>query len=527
MKKQILLVQSLLLLPLVSTSSLLGMDYEQPTTVATSTTEHSDLSGSIPLLFGEGTTPLSDSTLELNEVYAEMERVDKEMAALERDAYLAITWNQDLPLSPEEQLELADKKYYTFKAIHDQVLSNQIILNSPKQEQKTIELDSTADINKTVVAPLEAWKTAKVITTEDAETKLSDNQLKLLNAIVKEKVTLKAPEAKVATVKEREYWVENHNKFQGVLNQLVNNPIELKEPKKLPTHQEMLTKSIMITQTPAKTGLDDLPYKYQAGYKLGTHKAHHIIEYLFTDVAKTEKKKYKFAVDGIDNIETAHTAEYLFDLTNKTHVQLLEDTLEYYMSQNDTQALMTLLEKCQCTAGELQINPRVAGDLDLYFETVTKDKETETQLTLKKQQAEYAQKANALVMALQKEVAQRVEELDKEYDKYAEATNNAFIKNADHIRQLNENALAAYSLSPHYAYGKSKSQKYMTYQKVHTTQQDVKDVCSNNRLLAKVGMQEPMTAANDACCYLLEHVSAIKGATQKIKLLTDYSANTK
>jgi hypothetical protein len=548
MKKQILLVQSLLLLPLVSTSSLLGMEYES-TTVASSTAEHSDLSGSIPSLFEEGTTPLSLSiTSETNAINGELALVEAEIAALDHDK-VRKALHAELPFNIIIFNNVKEKKaahQEKLKAFHAQLLSNNLILNSVKPKQEITELDSTADINKTVEVPLEAWKnTNKIFPIEEWEQydvqtldKLYD-QTTEINGTFQTVVLKEQPLADISS---------EQKLFNKVVRQLnlrhkFINVALLKQPTMHPTHQEMLTKSIMITQTPQQTGLDSLPYTLQAGYKLGTHKAHHIIEYLFTDTGKKPAKKtYKYSVKSIDDVETgnSHTAEYQFDVTNKTHVQLLEDTLNYYMDNNNTQALMTLLDKCQCSAGELQINPRVAGDIDKYFDSIIKDKETETQFLLKKQHDEFTQKTNALIIALQEEFAQRVEALDKAYDKYAQETNDAFIKNADQIRQFNENTLAAYNLSPHYAFGKTKPQLYVTPEvsktnpqahltrgKVHMTQQDVKDVYNNHILLEKVEMHKSMTAANNECFDLLEHLGAIKLATQGVKLLTNYSTTTK
>ena len=515
MKRHILLIQSLLLLPLISTPSLFSMEPQdgnltpQKYTSGDNLGEKYDsaaegdlaestgsLAVSMAALFEDAQPLLSVSTMnrEKNEINQEIDLLEAELTAFAEQSAAAKETVQ-----PADVIQMANLKQDMFEELHNQLLKDPVAL------KKTPEATHTT-------TPVEDW-------VEKYE-QCAAKQQNLLDTIASNKIILKN--------NLKPTLLEQQEKLITITKLLTNGPkVELKTPKNYPTASALLTESIMITPTPAKTGLADLPYSYQAGYACGTHKAHHIIEYLFTDMGtdNTEAKKIKFNVDGIapDNTKTVH---YLFDIKNETHIELLEQTFNYYISQNDDQALMNLLEKCQCTAGELQINPRVAGKIHNYLAGIIKNEEADSQLILKNKNDAFIQKSNALVLALQEELVKRTKEMHEEFDKYNKECDDTFAKKTAYIRQLEENAIAAHILSPDLKPSKKECshaidslRSHATKAKVYMTQQDVKAVCSNDRLLKKIELSEPMAALKKDSLFLLAHVSAINSATHGVTLL--------
>ena len=188
---------------------------------------------------------------------------------------------------------------------------------------------------------------------------------------------------------------------------------------------------------------------------------------------------------------------------------------------------MYLLEKCQCTAGELQINTRVVSKLHQYFENIIKNEEADSKIILKNKNDEYVAKSNALIVALQDELIQRTKQLYEEFNTYTKECDDTFTKKAHYIRQLKKNVLATHVLAPDLKLSKHECSdvihyacSHVTKTKVYMTQQDVKAVCSNEQLLKKIELDKSMNTIQQNTYNLLEHVSAIKRATQGVKLLT-------
>jgi hypothetical protein len=304
-------------------------------------------------------------------------------------------------------------------------------------------------------------------------------------------------------------WIEN---YQETVNELTK-PAEqqTKAQKKLATPKTntimQLAESTMITSIPSKKGLADLPYYYQ--YYASTPET--VIEYLFTN----------------QETDTTKPAQYLFDLNNETHIELLEQTFSHYIDKQETNKIITLIQKCQCAAGELPLSQRAAGKLHDYLETLTRQEEGTAKIILKNKADEFVTKSNALVIALQEEFTKRVEELQQEFDHYQKDYNDTLEQKAAHMRLLKENTIATHALcsvlklkttecSDSIACLRSKTTK----KEVYLTQEDVSTVYSNERLLNKMELSKPMAALQENTKDLLEHIEAINRSTHKVKLLT-------
>jgi len=376
----------------------------------------------------------------------------------------------------------------------------------------------------------------KPVTTHTPKTlsKETRNQFqKILHLLTSDAPALKTPVIATKETPINEEWVGKYqdwvNKYQDTVNEL-NKPAEQQikiQFKKLASSKAntimLLSESVMITSVPSKKGLADLPYKYQ----YWNTQPYEIIEYLFTNAEKidTEKRHYKFTVD----IETddSKPAQYLFDLTNETYLELLEQTFSYYIEQQDTDKIIALLDKCQCTAGELQLSPRIAGKLHDYLENLTRQEEQKAKVILENKADEFVTKSNARIIALQEEFTKRAEELQQEFDNYQKDYNNTLEQKAASMRHLKENTIATHILCSDLKLGKTKCSDSIdclrskeTKAKVYLTQEDVSTVYSNGRLLNKMELSKPMATLQQNTQDLLRHINAINKATHNVKLLT-------
>lgn len=567
MKKHIVLIQSLLLLPLIPSASLFGMEPQDGSLTSEKyTTSDNNLGekyygaeeGDLAKLTGSLAEPeqplLSESIIvnykQVNEIDQEVDRLNAELAALNSQSDFDMY--SDQPLSTQDWLRTAETKEQSFKNIH-QLLSNPVILHSAQPNKKTTELATT-----------EVWMEKYQALIQECQNPLEHKEA-ALNEFKTKQPTLKT--ASILEVTEIapvvvEDWVRPYIAYNKAADAIAKNALAgiaknaptIDQKLTLPTPQftkwgekkqavlksstptavlSLLSESVMTTPTLAKTGLADLPYAYQAGYGSGlTHSAWDVIEYLFTDVATpniTKKKKYKFPVDGIDTtVETSNTtlAHYLFDIDNETHLKLLEETFDYYVDQKNTAKIVTLLDKIDCAAGKLHISPRVAKKLHTYIDAVIQKEEENSKLTLQEKSSKFVATNNALVVALQEEYAKRIKDIEDEFAKYNKDHNDTIAKNADHIRNLRHLTLTTHVIAPSLQRKEDKCSDIIDQlhpgkknKTVYMTPDDIHNAYSNTQLLKKMQLSEPMAQLQSNTQWLLENTSAINRATQNIKLL--------
>ena len=157
MKKHIVLIQSLLLLPLIPSASLFGMEPQDGSLTSEKyTTSDNNLGekyygaeeGDLAKLTGSLAEPeqplLSESIIvnykQVNEIDQEVDRLNAELAALNSQSDFDMY--SDQPLSTQDWLRTAETKEQSFKNIH-QLLSNPVILHSAQPNKKTTELATT------------------------------------------------------------------------------------------------------------------------------------------------------------------------------------------------------------------------------------------------------------------------------------------------------------------------------------------------------------------------------------------------
>jgi len=284
-------------------------------------------------------------------------------------------------------------------------------------------------------------------------------------------------------------WIE---KYQDTTKAIVANTVTLK-PVSIDTPD--MTQSMVALPIPTKTGFEGRLY-----------------------AASFVKKPHTLIHDAL--------IDGTFDPHNETHVEYLEQALDFYVNTNNIERLTAMLEICQHHLGKLDINEKIARKVHNFLELTAAQREIETKDILEKKYTQFVATQNALIIALQEEVAKRTKELHDKFHQHATDCDNTLAAQADYIRSLKSGTANVHGIKPQLKRAKNEpcSDKInclsSTYNKVYMTQADVDNVYTNQHILGKIGLISNTINLYDNTRDNLDHIDTIQKATETIKLLT-------
>jgi hypothetical protein len=517
MKKNILLVKSLLLLPLVTPVSAFSMMPEKFRTDLLTPAERKEK---------REQKKLSNSSDNVNRQNIETAIAEDIMSGILSqfptaitisDVALNVTTDQlptEATVSNEEvqnvydlitnvdrdAMDKADVKGELFSAVHYELRNN----TTPLKSRKIIKPNVPArhqDVLKNVLNDLvtnpTTLKTPKTIEVSQAapiDCWVEKHQAfqNVLHQLVKSEVTLKTPKAiETSQAAPIDYWIEKHQAFQNVLHQLVKNKVALKTPK---LNASDLEQSVVVAEIPTEKGLSGWMYRHS----LARRGKENII--------------YDALVDGS------------FNQKNEDHRKMLDYALNFYVDNNNRERLMSMLEICQYLAGEFELNEITARKVHNFLENITTETEAASKLTLENKGQQFETQRNALLAAYQEEIANRTKALHAELTRYEKDCDDTFTIEADLIRTLKTGTIILHTINPRLLLKKSEpcSDKIQClsskYNKVYMTQADVDSVYSNERLLRAIEVDKSMATIKNNTHDLLAKITAINQTAQEIEV---------
>ena len=210
-----------------------------------------------------------------------------------------------------------------------------------------------------------------------------------------------------------------------------------------------------------------------------------------------------------------------FNPNNKTHIIALEKAFNLKMKNNATPDILEMLEYCTKYKGRIDLNQRVFKEVHYYIENKTNEQEALSKKTIKEKNTNFVLQRNAIIKALQEEIAKRSQELYMQMETYTQDFHSTFHNDAQCIRAYRKGSAAIHEIAPLlvFARGTQCSDKHPNNQSNYILPTEIDNAITDKYLLNKVGLDMQHDQIVNNSWEYLEKLSKINQKTQDIKLL--------
>lgn len=219
-----------------------------------------------------------------------------------------------------------------------------------------------------------------------------------------------------------------------------------------------------------------------------------------------------------------------FNSNNETHLKMLDDAFNYYVDNNNRDRVIKALEICQYLEGDIELNELTARKVHNFLENITAEKEKAAEATLATKRDLFMTQRNTMIIALQEDLARRTKELNDQLNNYEQACTDAFTVEANQIRTLKTSTAIIHALNPRLLLGKQESCSdkidclSTKHIKKYMCQADVDTVHSNERILKRIKADEKMVSLKENTLDLYSQIAFVNRTAQDIKMKQDRPA---